>query len=332
MAETRKKRFSAYVLHGIVTVNREVPGPVAPSPPKARCGPRHIFPPWILNPSTACLRCLLCLLAVALSACPDSRKPSGPALSFVGASGTKSFDAKALAALAKPRELALTDPLFKQRKRYRAVPLLPLLKTALGLDSAALKGKTVLFVAADGYKVAVPGGRLLSGRPHVALSDLDHPPWQELPGHRGTTPGAFYLVWEASEAQDQKRFPWPWGLTTIRLAPQDLYAHTVPTSSAKDSAARRGHRVFLRDCVRCHAINQQGGTVGPDLNVPRNVLEYRDEAQLRAFIKNPASFRYGNMPAQAQLKGSELDDVIAYLRAMQAHKHDPHRRRETPKR
>jgi mono/diheme cytochrome c family protein len=84
----------------------------------------------------------------------------------------------------------------------------------------------------------------------------------------------------------------------------------------------RGYESFRDGCIKCHAINREGGHVGPDLNVPQNVTEYRPEDQIRAYIKNPAQFRYGNMPAHPDMQERELDDLVAYLRAMKDHKHD----------
>ena len=56
--------------------------------------------------------------------------------------------------------------------------------------------------------------------------------------------------------------------------------------------------------------------------MPRNILEYRDEAVVRAFIKNPLSFRYTVMPAHPDMTSSQLDDVIAYLKLMKTQKYD----------
>ena len=39
----------------------------------------------------------------------------------------------------------------------------------------------------------------------------------------------------------------------------------------------------------------KGGKMGPELNVPKNILEYRDREQLAAFIKNPQAFRFGSL-------------------------------------
>ena len=57
--------------------------------------------------------------------------------------------------------------------------------------------------------------------------------------------------------------------------------------------------------------------------MPQNVLEYRPEAQVRAYIRNPQTFRYGNMPAHPGLTDADLDGLIAYLSAMKDRKFDP---------
>jgi mono/diheme cytochrome c family protein len=101
------------------------------------------------------------------------------------------------------------------------------------------------------------------------------------------------------------------------------FPHTVPTGEAADSPAMRGFAVFARECVRCHAVNREGGRVGPELNVPQSIVEYRPEAQVRAYIQNPLAFRYGNMPAHPHLTAGDLDGLIAYFRAMSTRKHDP---------
>ena len=69
--------------------------------------------------------------------------------------------------------------------------------------------------------------------------------------------------------------------------------------------------------------HQPGGRVGPELNVPKNVLEYRTEPEVRAYIKNPLSLRYGNMPPHPDLRDEDLDALVGYLSAMKSLNFDP---------
>jgi cytochrome c1 len=46
-------------------------------------------------------------------------------------------------------------------------------------------------------------------------------------------------------------------------------------------------------------------------------------ALLRAYIRAPRSFRYGNMPDNPHLSDADLDALVAYFRAMSERKQDP---------
>ena len=165
------------------------------------------------------------------------------------------------------------------------------------------------------------GSLVMEEGAYVAIEDLDVAGWEPI-GPQHANPGPFYLVWSKPEQTNLDSHPRPWELEKIEIAKFDtIYPHTSPGESASP-AAQRGYESFRDRCIKCHAINREGGHVGPDLNVPQNVTEYRPEDQIRAYIKNPASFRYGNMPAHPDIKDDELDALIAYLRAMKDRKHD----------
>ena len=68
----------------------------------------------------------------------------------------------------------------------------------------------------------------------------------------------------------------------------------------------------------CHAINGEGGKIGPDLNIPRSIVEYRPAEQIAAYVRDPAAFRYTSMPAHTHLSDSDLAHLIAYFEAMKA--------------
>src|SRR5262249_39609448 len=107
------------------------------------------------------------------------------------------------------------------------------------------------------------------------------------------------------------------------------FPHVRPTA-AVGSPAERGFQRFRERCLSCHAVNRSGGRVGPELNVPKNVLEYRDAAFVRAYIKNPLAFRYGTMPPPPDFSDGDLNDLVAYLEAMKTQKHDSSAGTATP--
>ncbi len=100
----------------------------------------------------------------------------------------------------------------------------------------------------------------------------------------------------------------------------------MPRGVAKGSPAGRGAQLFRDHCIACHAINRDGGRVGPDLNVPQSIVEYRPRAQILAYIRDPRSFRYGNMPAHPDLTDAQLADLVEYFVVMSTQKYDPEAR------
>ena len=63
--------------------------------------------------------------------------------------------------------------------------------------------------------------------------------------------------------------------------------------------------------------------MGPDLNIPRSIVEYRPIEQIRDYVRNPEVFRYTSMPAHPGFTDADLDALIAYFAAMRERKQDP---------
>ncbi len=215
---------------------------------------------------------------------------------------------------------ARDDEYGGRKKRYKAFALAAVLERVFkrknfGDEDALLKAR-------DGYVVSMRAEKLVQDKAYIAIDDLDVPGFEPV-GPKKVNPGPFYLVWARDDQHDLTAFPRPYQLDSIELASfESRFPHTLPTGEADGSPARKGFATFKTLCVHCHAVNREGGRVGPELNVPKNVTEYWSEAQIKAYIKNPLSFRYGNMPPNPQLSDADLDNVLAYLRAMAKRKHD----------
>lgn len=220
------------------------------------------------------------------------------------------------------------DPYYGRPKRYRACPLRRVL--ALGLDGIpdGFADATVLLRALDGYTRPVRGATLLEEGAFLALADAGREAsgltgWEPI-DRRRVDPGPFYLVWTGADQGDPHVRPWPYQLATIEVVTfEERFPHTLPRGAPEGSAARRGFAIFRRACLACHAVNGEGGTVGPDLNVPRSIVEYRPEEQIKAYVRDPGSFRRTSMPPHPGLSDRDLDDLIAYFRHMREHKHEP---------
>lgn len=254
--------------------------------------------------------------AAPLSACADAESPKARLVVVDEGGSERTLELAALRSALTVKDIAIEDPNYGERRRYRAVSLLEVLQMGFELKRNEWRGNQFVFKAADGYAVHAAGETVAEPGGYLAFKDLGAANWEPIGPHR-VSPGPFYVVWSGPGQRDQKRYPWPYGLARIEQV--DLrrsYGKTFPDHAPDDRLAWEGHRVFLRDCIRCHAMNRQGGRLGPELNLPRNILEYRSEDDVRAFIRDPATFRYGNMPAMPHLAESDLDALIRYFGRM----------------
>ncbi len=234
-----------------------------------------------------------------------------------------------LRAACPPERVAVDDPYYERPKAFWALPAACVLAQGLPATSAAARDGNLFLRAADGYVRPARAGALASADAWVAFSDAaladtpEAPPRWEPIDRRQLDPGPFYLIWSGAGQNDPHRFPWPYQLVAVEAAPFDTeYPHLVPGAEA-GAATARGFGLFRDQCVSCHSMNGEGGTVGPDLNVPQSIVEYRPVEQIRAFIRDPGSFRLTSMPAHRHLSDGDLDDLVAYFRAMAARKHLP---------
>ncbi|MFN2427206.1 MAG: cytochrome c [Candidatus Binatia bacterium] len=269
-------------------------------------------------------------LAVVLAALlpVDVRSESPRALSFLHDGKARSIDRTELAKLCGVRRITIEDPYYVGRRSYLACPLLRVLREGFGIAAPDLARLDVIFRASDGYAKPSPGALLTEEGGWLAFTDADRgtleaPAWDPI-DRREVDPGPFYVVWSGEAQRDSHRYPWPYQLVQIELTSlASSYPLAVPKGAQAGSPELAGYDIFKVDCIACHSINGQGGKVGPDLNVPQSIVEYRPEAQIKQYIRNPASFRYTSMPAHTHLGDAQLDALVAYFRAMSRNKRDP---------
>jgi mono/diheme cytochrome c family protein len=289
---------------------------------------------------TACLAALL--LAAGCSAAPDEaarQSPAAPAdsaraaLTLVVDSVTHRFTLDQLRdRIPAETVLVAKDPSYDRRpKRYLGFPL----DRVLALGGLSPSPEEVLyFQASDGYRATLAGPLGGDGvRGVIAFQDLEAEGDWEPVGAQRKSPGPFYLVWTDTTGGDSAgaalQRPWPYQLVRIEAVdPRRKYDRIYPEGAGRTDAVYRGYLAFVVDtrggdqCIACHSLNLQGGTVGPELNVPRNITEYRDEATLIAFIRNSRSFRARSaMPAYEGILGdADIRDILAYLRWLRERK------------
>jgi len=255
----------------------------------------------------------------------DFARASEPSLRFLRAGHeARVVFASALRAACEELTVAVADPYYEKPKRFLAWPLRCVLEQGFGALTE-LASQELLLRALDGYTRVTEGSVLLEPGGYLAFADAERPAGGFDPiDYRQADPAPFYVIWKGAGERDVVRYPWPYQLAEIEVVRAvDRFPRAVPPGAEPGSPARRGFDVFRKSCLQCHAINGDGGRVGPELNVPQSIVEYRPEAQIRAFVRDPLTFRYTQMPANPHLSDADLDALLAYFRHMSAYKLDP---------
>ncbi len=268
-------------------------------------------------------RAVLLCVSLTLVACSRGRDVEGTLTFKRDGKVVRSVPLADLATRAGARTVESADPYYGAYKRFLAFPLVPALTWAYGVEAKELRGRAFVLGALDGYAVPVDGERLFDDGALVAIDDLDVPGFAPI-GPRKASPLPAYLIWEGSTRTNLETHPRPWQLVSIDIVdPLTLYPHTRPKTALEGTPVMHGFKLFRERCIRCHAINREGGSLGPDLNVPQSIVHYRPEEQIRAYIMNPLSFRYGAMPPNPDLNEADLSALIAYFHAIAAEPYDP---------
>ncbi len=223
-----------------------------------------------------------------------------------------------------------TDELARLLQRLSAAPANP----RRGASEQA--GEPQPIVTAN--EIRIPVGHAVEIE--VRTRDVIHSLWvPALGGKVDTIPGRVSrLAWRAERAgvyrgQCAEFCGGPHGLMGLVVVadPVDAYRAWLQREASVSSKPstprlRRGQRVFLdRGCGECHAIRGTAarGTAGPDLThvgsrrtlAAATIDNHADT--LAAWIADPQRFKPGNrMPRDAELSGSELEVLAAYLASL----------------
>lgn len=244
-----------------------------------------------------------------------------PVLTTVHNGQSKSWTLAQLQQQLPVQQVSLYDPSYNQQKNYRGFLFKELLQKAgfPALDS----DDTLVLTASDGYAPTLTAAQLQQQQPMLVFAEADKADFSFTPLQQGKgmlSPAPFYLVWPgAGKAAEQ--YAWPYQLVKIELIRfADRYAQVIPASTAS-AQVQQGFVLFKQNCLKCHSINLQGGVLGPELNAPKNVTEYWQAHDLKAFIRDPESYRYqSKMPAFRHFTDADIDALLAYLQQMKQQK------------
>ena len=211
-------------------------------------------------------------------------------------------------------EIHFYNYLMGRDKSYRAFPVSDLLDSVYGDQWRSPEYSDIAFTALDGYEAVSELATLRQEGGYLAFEDLDWETGWEPIGRKQADPGPFFLVWTGGDQTTVNAYPWPWQVVAINvLRFADQYPAVVP-DVAENTPAWRGFEIYRNRCLRCHAIDQQGGKIGPDLNAPQSITAYRSEEMIKEFIRHPSKYRYTHMPDHPDLTDNDLDDLYRYLK------------------
>lgn len=269
------------------------------------------------------------ILMVLLGGCqPSTEKPvqkaepKGPKLKIKVGAQERVWTRDQLLGHPRLELLTLVDhSAYEERTMsYKAVPLGLLFE---GIELAA--DQTLEYRSTDGFSSSISPDRLLNLNPEssVAYLAVEDPaqPWPNFE-NRDYGPGPFYVVWKNPEISDIGREEWPFKLTGFYGRPhlEKRYPEIPPhPEQPRDGEVWRGYHVFVKNCLPCHMLNQQGtATFGPDLNVPRSPTEYLAPGALKKLIRDPQSLRTwknGKMPGfpEKEISDQELEWLERFL-------------------
>jgi mono/diheme cytochrome c family protein len=206
--------------------------------------------------------------------------------------------------------------LKKKNKRYEGLYTQDLFGKIIQRYSIDTSNKEVLFICKDGYNVSVPLFQLLNEKGFVACKDIDSKgKWDEEIVDKFSP---YYLVWDIEKNDSNHSFPY--GVTHIKIINKAKeFADAYPLNASKK--VDKGFQLFMKHCIKCHKLNKVGGTIGPELNTPKSIMEYWKTEDVKAFIKNPNNYRNNSkMPAMTQISDDDVNLIVKYLTHMVQYK------------
>ncbi len=266
--------------------------------------------------------CALLLVAVAIPA------GAGPELSFSRRGVPEALHAlDALRGSVPSSTVRVFEPYEGREMGFSALRLDRVLDSVYGVSWRV--EEELLFTCRDGYQPTIPVQRVLSHRAWLAFERTDQEGFtihkRESGEIKQVELGPFYLVWENladAVVRQEADYGWPYQLVGIDLIRRlDRFPRMAPPPDAS-AQVLDGFAAYRVHCSKCHKLNGEGGSLGPELNAAVSPLKVRDPTWLRTWIENPSRIRPDARmpPLNPSLpdRARTVDEILAYLEAMVA--------------
>lgn len=263
-----------------------------------------------------CTRWVICSILLVLPWSVKAEELTG----ILKISLTDSLVTEKLATIKPVTKTVQNDPFYGGTHTYRGYPLRAALVALFSDEIVKQPGARVSFLCSDGYLKTVQLSDLPLNQGILAFEEVGLPAnqkWRKVAeGREAVDPAPFAVVWGV-QYQPGSSLPWPIGIVQVSTLSSTGELPAAPV----DADTKAGYVVFQKNCQPCHSINLDGGNVGPELNVPKNITEYWKESDIRSLIVDPSTYRWGSrMPAFGHLPENELDALLAYIVGMKAKK------------
>ncbi len=251
----------------------------------------------------------------------------------------RSLNLSELSRIVEPSLLRVFEPYEEREVEFRAIPFASVLDFLYGDDWRAQPELLLLFTCSDGYQPALPVQRVLDHEAWLAFDRVGQADFSILKLESGSRKridlSPFYLIWdnlENAQLREEGDYGWPYQLVGVDIVrSRDRFPRSAPAEDAAPEVIA-GYTAFGVHCNRCHAMNGEGGAIGPELNSPINPIEYRELDWLRRWIDDPAKVvptsRMPSLNPALRNRGETIESLLAYLAAMSKRKLEPEK--ETP--
>ena len=268
----------------------------------------------------------IALALAALHAPPASGADAAPTLEFRRHGERVAVRRlEELSEVASAAAVRVFEPYELREVSFRAVPFDRVLDAVFGKSWRA--EEELLFTCRDGYQPTVPVSRVVDHRAWLAFERQGSDGFSIRKLESGRTQqiplGPFYLIWENrddAQVRQEGDYGWPYQLVGVELIrSRDRFPRMAPPATAAPEVLR-GFRDFRAHCSRCHPLNGEGGTIGPELNAPASPAGRRDPAWLRRWIDAPSRIaptaRMEALNPALSDRDAVIDALVAYLQAM----------------